>query len=82
MHNETRPTTKQLLASWQLIWMRKLNGKPAEMKDAIASHVQMFPKGNRAEVEARTRRTIAAYSGAPNAIRALLNRGQSTLRRL
>lgn len=82
MHNETRPTTQQLLASWQLIWQRKLNGKPAEMKDAITSHVQLFPKGNHAEAEARTKRTIAAYSGDPSAIRALLKRGQATLRSL
>lgn len=82
MHNETRPTTKQLLASWQLIWQRKLNGKPAEIREAIASHVKLFPKGNHAEAEARTRRTVAAYSGDPNAIRALLKRGQNMLRSL
>ncbi|MBY6032164.1 hypothetical protein KUV59_03215 [Marinobacter daepoensis] len=82
MHIETRPTTKQLLTSWQLIWMRKLNGKPAEIKEAITSHVQLFPKGTQSEVEARTRRTTAAYSADPNAIRALIKRGQATLRSL
>jgi len=82
MHNETQPTTKELLISWQLIWQRKLNGKPAELKDAIASHATLFSKGNRNEVEARTKRTVAAFSADPKAIRALLNRSQATLRSL
>lgn len=78
MHQENRPTAQQLLASWQLIWQRKLNGKPDELKEAIASHVNLFPKGNHAEAEARTRRTVAAYSGDPAAIRALIQRGKAT----
>ena len=80
MTQETRPTAKELLASWQLIWHRKLTGTPAEIKDAIASHVQLFPKGNHAETQARTQRIIGSYSGDPKAIKALLNRSQATLR--
>ena len=80
MQSENRPTAQQLLASWQLIWQRKLNGKPEELKEAIASHVNLFPKGNHGEAEARTRRTVAAYSGDPAAIRALIQRGKNRLR--
>jgi len=80
MQSENRPTAQQLLASWQLIWQRKLNGKPEELKEAITSHVNLFPKGNHAEAEARTRRTVAAYSGDPAAIRALIQRGKNRLR--
>lgn len=82
MLSENRPTTKELLMSWQRLWQRKLNGKPTEIKEAIEGHVRLFPKGNRSEVEARIRRTIAAYSGNPNAIRAHMVRGAALLRNL
>lgn len=82
MHSETLPTSKQLLASWARIWQQKLNGKPDDIKQAISSHVKLFPKGNHSEVEVRTKRTIAAHSSDPKTIRALLNRAQANLRNL
>jgi|GEM_PF-2099590 len=81
MHQEQKPTAKQLLTSWQLIWTRKLSGKPEELKEAIASHVKLFPKGNRAEALHRTERTVRAYTADPASIRALIQRGQTNLRR-
>jgi len=80
MHAENTPTSKQLLASWAGIWQQKLNGKPDDIKQAISSHVKLFPKGNQSEVETRTKRTIAAHSSDPQTIRALLNRAQANLR--
>ncbi len=82
MHQEHKPTTKQLLTSWQLIWTRKLSGKPAELKEAITSHVKLFPKGNQSEALHRAERMVRAYTADPVAIRALIQRGKDNLRRV
>lgn len=82
MQQQNRPTTGELLVSWQLIWTRKLSGKPAEVKEAIERHAKLFPSGNQAEALQRTERTVKAFSGDPNGIRALIQRGKATLRRI
>lgn len=80
MQQQHKPTASELLISWQLIWTRKLSGKPAELKDAIERHATLFPKGGQKEALLRTERTVKDFSGDPNAIRALLRRGKATLR--
>lgn len=82
MQSEQKPTAKQLLMSWQLIWTRKLSGKPAELKEAIASHVSLFPKGGRSEAQHRTEQLVRAHTADPAAIRALIQRGKNNLRRV
>lgn len=80
MQSEIRPTAKQLIASWMRIWQQKLSGTPTELKDAIRSHAQLFPKGNQAEAHSRTLRTVESVGSDADHVRALLRRGQNTLR--
>lgn len=82
MNFESKPNAKQLLTSWQLIWSRKLNGEPDELKEAIDSHVKLFSKGNHAEARERIKRTVKAYGADSTAVRALVKRGQNNLRKL
>lgn len=81
MHPQQSPTATELLVSWQLIWTRKLSGKPSELKAALDSHANLFPKGSQAEARARAERTVKSYSSDPHSIRALIKRGKSSLRR-
>ncbi|SFM71999.1 hypothetical protein [Marinobacter pelagius] len=82
MNQEHKPTANQLLASWQLIWTRVLAGKPAPIKEAIASHVQLFPKGNQSEVRSRVERLVNGHQSSPHTVKGLLARGKATLRRV
>lgn len=82
MNAESKPTAKQLMASWQRIWARKLHGEPDELKDAMDSHVKLFPKGNHAEARERIKRTVNGYGADSAAVHALINRGQNNLRKL
>ena len=80
MQAQSKPTTAELLISWQLIWTRLLNGKPGELKQALNSHAKLFPTGNQSEARTRAERTVAQYQNEPAQVRTIINRTRETLR--
>lgn len=76
---ENKPTSRQLLMSWQLIWKAYLQGNNGALREAISTHVAHFATSEQAVVRARVERLIAERTTTAATVRAFVQRGQATL---
>jgi hypothetical protein len=72
MHPQNKPTTDQLLTSWQLIWNRKLKGNASQVAEAIDQHIRLFPKAYQVVEHHRAIRTVNGPMSYKHDIRVLL----------